>query len=541
MPVPSQPPATRSSQIRDHFPFCGNIRPAQEKALSAIERARDNGKKFVLLELPTGTGKSAVAIAAGKWASDWGSGAYVLSPQKALTAQYMRDFANEGLVELRGRSSYRCEDFKTDCEAGATLRAKNTAACLRCPYKIAKDEFVSQKMGVTNFDYFLAETLYSGQLPKRSMLVIDEGHNLEQKLLGFTDIEISPFALQRYSVAIPQIEDGDTSGASEWIQHQMIPAVTSFISDIPEEDVENSLHRREAENLLGRMHRFIGCNQEQWAFWSDRNRLVCRPLSAAKYAGEFLFSRADMVVIMSATILDFNVFRRTLGIEIEDCESLAVPSDFPTKNRQIVYRPLGSMNFRNKRETLPQVAEALDKLLRARPDRKGLIHTNSYEMNRFLTNALAAAGHGPRIITHGPGGAEGAIDRHMMTSGPTVLCSPAMTEGIDLRDDLSRFQVIVKVPYPNFKDPYVAARKQLDKGWYSWQTAMRLIQATGRSVRSQTDFAETYIVDSDCGEFRRRNRHLLPGWWLRAISDCAERKPAVSAKPNQAHQERRLF
>lgn len=541
MPERSQPSGTESTQIRDHFPFCSGVRRAQEKALAAIERARDHGKRFVLLELPTGTGKSAVAIAAARWASTWGNGAYILSPQKALTAQYLRDFGNAGLVELRGRASYRCEDFQTDCEVGGSLRGKDAAACLRCPYKIAKDEFVSQKLGVTNFDYFLAETLYSGQLPRRSMLVIDEAHNLEQKVLAFTDFEISPFTLQTYSVAIPAIDDGDTSGASEWIQDQMIPAVNNFISEIPEEDAERSEERREAENLLRRMRRFIGGNLEEWAFWSDEKRLVFRPLCAAKYAEDFLFSRAELVVIMSATILDFNVFRRTVALADEDCECLAVPSDFPVKNRPIFYRPLGSMNFRNKGTTLLKIAEALDKLLRARPDRKGLIHTNSYEMNRVLTNALAAAGHGGRIITHGSGGAEGAIERHTMSPGPTVLCSPAMTEGLDLRDDLSRFQVIVKVPYPNFKDPYVAARKQLDRGWYPWQTAMRLIQATGRSVRSETDFAETYIVGSDFGEFRRTNRHLLPGWWLDAITEPAERKPAASARPNQAEREYRLF
>src|SRR5712692_9169451 len=147
MSGPSQPSATAPSQIRDHFPFCDSIRPAQEKALAAIERARDNGKRFVLLELPTGTGKSAVAIAAAKWASTWGNGAYILSPQKVLTAQYVRDFGNGGLVELRGRASYRCDDFQTDCEVGGSLRRKDATACLRCPYKIAKDEFVSQEMG----------------------------------------------------------------------------------------------------------------------------------------------------------------------------------------------------------------------------------------------------------------------------------------------------------------------------------------------------------------------------------------------------------
>jgi ATP-dependent DNA helicase DinG len=541
MSEPSPPIAAGSSQIRDYFPFSEGIRPAQEKALAAIERARNNSKKFVLLELPTGTGKSAVAIAAAKWASTWGNGAYILSPQKTLTAQYMRDFATCGLVELRGRASYHCRDFETDCEVGGSLRGKDATACLSCPYKAAKDDFVSSKLGVTNFDYFLAETLYSGQLPRRSVLVVDEAHNLEQKVLGFTDFEIFPSTLQRYSVAIPTFENGDVEGASEWIQKEMIPAVDNFISNTPEEDVENSDSRREAENLLRRMRRFIGREQQEWAFWSDGNTLVFRPLCAAKYAGNFLFSRADIVVIMSATILDFKVFRRTLGLADQDCECLAVPSDFPVKNRPIYYRPLGSMNFRNKGETLPKIAEALDKLLRSRPDRKGLIHTNSYEMNRTLTKALAALGHGKRIITHEPGGAERDIERHSLSLGPTVLCSPAMTEGLDLRDDLSRFQVVVKVPYPNFKDPYVAARKQIDRGWYPWQTAMRLIQATGRSVRSQTDFAETYIVDSDFGEFRQRSRHLLPQWWLDAVIECTERRPSTSAGPSQAQRERKLF
>jgi len=115
-----------------------------------------------------------------------------------------------------------------------------------------------------------------------------------------------------------------------------------------------------------------------------------------------------------------------------------------------------------------------------------------------------------------------------------------MTEGIDLADDLSRFQVIVKVPYPVHKDPYVAARMR-EKGWYEWQTAMRLVQATGRSVRSATDFAETYIVDSEFGEFRRKSRRLLPSWWAEAVIEPAERKPVISERPAPKQGERKLF
>ena len=48
-----------------------------------------------------------------------------------------------------------------------------------------------------------------------------------------------------------------------------------------------------------------------------------------------------MVVIMSATILDFDVFFLILGIDEKDCVCLALPSEFPVENRPIFYRPLG--------------------------------------------------------------------------------------------------------------------------------------------------------------------------------------------------------
>jgi hypothetical protein len=99
------------------------------------------------------------------------------------------------------------------------------------------------------------------------------------------------------------------------------------------------------------------------------------------------------------------VFSRPLGIAERDCECLAVPSEFPVKNRPPTIA-LSAMNFFNKSGTLPKLAEALDKLLRARADRKGLIHTNSYEMNCILTGALQTAGDGHRVITHEPGDAD---------------------------------------------------------------------------------------------------------------------------------------
>src|SRR5579859_2903948 len=133
----------RSPRVAEFFPF-PEIRPAQEEALAAIEKAYASHKKFVILEVPTGGGKSGIAIAAAQWAKAvLGAGTYILSPQKTLTSQYLDDFAKIGLRELRGRNGYECAEFGTDCERGGMLRGGDKDLCQHCPYRAAKQDFIS--------------------------------------------------------------------------------------------------------------------------------------------------------------------------------------------------------------------------------------------------------------------------------------------------------------------------------------------------------------------------------------------------------------
>jgi len=98
----------------------------------------------------------------------------------------------------------------------------------------------------------------------------------------------------------------------------------------------------------------------------------------------------------------------------------------------------------------------------------------------------------------------------MSSKKPTVLLSPSMTEGVDLKGDASRFQVICKIPYPSLGDKIVRKRMNKWKWWYPLQTSKTIIQAIGRSVRSSDDFAVTYILDSDWERFFSRNENMFP-------------------------------
>jgi Rad3-related DNA helicase len=93
-----------------------------------------------------------------------------------------------------------------------------------------------------------------------------------------------------------------------------------------------------------------------------------------------------------------------------------------------------------------------------------------------------------------------------------------MTEGVDLFDDNSRLQIIVKMPYAYLGDPVIKRRMEIYEGYYNMLTALTLTQAYGRSVRSQEDHCHTYILDMCFSSFVRANGHILQSSFIEAIN-----------------------
>ncbi len=92
-----------------------------------------------------------------------------------------------------------------------------------------------------------------------------------------------------------------------------------------------------------------------------------------------------------------------------------------------------------------------------------------------------------------------------------------MTEGFDFSEDLARWQIIAKVPYPYLGDLQVSAKKDKDEEWYTLQAVMSIIQACGRVCRSDTDKGTTYMLDEDFLTLYDRCGHMFPRWWVDAL------------------------
>ncbi len=475
------------------FPY-DSVRPVQKGALEILARMFTKDIHFSIIEAPTGAGKSALAVATARYAStlsneDFDPGAYILTPHNNLAEQMISDFGNLGLTSIRGRKRYEAK-----C-AGA--------------YEYAKGAFVDSLIGVTNYAYFL----HARHLPERQALVLDEGHNLERSLLDMAGFRVTPQTCRAIDIDFPpRFGIHENGHIVDWLGAVVLPALRKHVRRCRE-----SAARREWEDLAERVADYMGMDdRSQWIAWSDdEGALAVKPLSVIAQARD-LFSRARFVLILSATIFDFPTFRRVLGMP-DEALTFCAPSDFPLCNRPIIYRPAGDMAAKTMNHTIPNLCTEIERILGEFSRTKGVIHTHSYTINQHVSQHLAAR-YGNRIITHGQNSKdrEQAIRRHCASDGPSVLVSPSLTEGIDLKGDLARFLIVCKVPYPRL-DTYTRVRCARDRAWYELQTAWALVQMIGRAVRSETDSATTFVLDPQFERFVKRNEKILPMWWRASI------------------------
>ena len=248
-------------------------------------------------------------------------------------------------------------------------------------------------------------------------------------------------------------------------------------------------------------------------------KIELKPLDISPYCRR-VFEKCSKVLIMSATILNSKAFCRSVGlIPDNEVKFIQVKSDFPTENRPIYPLNIAYLNFNNLQlsEVKSNISKALDNIMTIHRKDKGIIHTTSYEQLNFIKENIPQDNARRLLVTDPEIQRDEVIQEHINSVKPTVLISPSLHTGLDLKGELSRFQIITKVPYPNKGDRWINAKRHVDEDWYYWQTALKLAQAYGRSIRSKEDWAKTYILDSAFGYFLNKNRNVLPKWFIQAI------------------------
>ena len=577
---------TTVDDLLKKFPF-PTKRESQSGVLNQIGTAFDSGYKYILLEAPTGFGKSPVAIAAALTLDT----SYICTSTKDLQAQYSRDFPFVRLA--KGKNNFLClvkDDFMRNGTSKCGLDSNNAKCrhttadygpCMTnesfkdrgCKYRTLLKHYKINNRGTRKEEVFIDDDtrnyyqneysqwshlenlkekrlwgpceyyhqlnialtashsifnypMFLSLLPikkfrSRELLILDEAHLLETEIVGFTGISISKRRWKRY---IPDLKivDYGYNDIESWIDFlNDLEKRMLDLTDIREELVPDAITDTEK---LTRAIGDIRSNLKNWIVSeierenNEVTKVELKPLDISPYC-KGVFEKCNKTLMMSATILDSKTFCRSLGLPYDEVKFIQVGSDFPVQNRPIYPMGIAYLNINNlqQQEVKTKISRAIDNLMTLHRNHKGLIHTTSYDQLNFIREYISQTNKRRLLVTDPEIPRDEVISEHINSIKPTVLISPSLYMGLDLKDGLSRFQIITKVPYPNRGDRWIEEKRKINEQWYIWQTGLRLIQGYGRSIRSKEDWAKTYVLDSAFGSFVERNKNILPDWFIQAI------------------------
>lgn len=540
-------------EVLAHFPPGATPRPEQVRLLrrlaDAVSEAWEDeaAPRVMLVEAPPGVGKSHVAMTLARWSGD----AYLLTSQTLLQDQYEDLFGAE-LQLVKGRDNYRCEryaDAHVPTSQGMCRRPRGPSC--QCPYARAKAAALAGPIFCTNTVYFATLRRWHGEpLRRRRLLIVDEAHNLESQLVGAMTVSFpAPDMRAWFGAPLPRLDSAHAyrplmqdhlvrletrlRHVDETLEALRPPssATVDFLSMPPSAEEADLLAERDTlETALARVRFFVDDEDREWAVRygaGDEGALELVPLSVAESAAELLAQSGEVVVLSSAFLGHPAAVAEHLGLAESGVRVFRVGSPFELEQRPIVYRPVGRLSRATLADLEPALFGEVAAILERHAEDKGVIHAASYAAARRLMAGLAerAPREVPRLIFADSSQAKlRALELHRASPLPTVLVSPSLREGVDLPDDVLRFQVITKMPYPDLGDPWTAARRARDQRWYALETAKALVQAYGRSCRNADDHGTTYLLDAQFATFVQQYRVLLPEWFLDAAEPALRRQ-----------------
>jgi ATP-dependent DNA helicase DinG len=477
-------------------------------------------------------------------------------------------------------SGEKLEYYKTEYSNWIHLKNFDTSPQWNpCYYFDQLFQALKATHSIFNYSIFLSLLTNKNMMQQRELLVLDEAHLIETEIVKFRGLSISKKRWRRYIHDFKMVDYGfDLNGWLEFLidlektmlmligynslayslvkerkikygydskrntrarSKRIVSASEIFENDATLEiDIKSENGRnlqidkellidivQDIEKLTRTINNILS-SPKDWIVSEvhkenyDIMRVDLKPLDPSKYIRTIL-EKCSKTLIMSATILNHKSFEKNLGLDSEENKTkfIQIQSDFPVENRPIFPLSVEYLNFSNlqKIDVKTKISRAIDNIMHVHRNDKGIIHTSSYEQLAFIRENLSKMNSRRLILTDPEIDRDEVIKEHIESRKPTVLISPSLHTGLDLKDHLSRFQIITKVPYPNIADKWTSEKRKINKEWYYWQTALRLVQAYGRSIRSKEDWARTYVLDSAFNYFVKVNSNILPKWFLSAI------------------------
>lgn len=534
-------------------------RQEQSDALDFIIKTKTEkpDTKFFLMNMPVGVGKSHLSMMISDWyisKIDKDAKVDVITASKLLQDQYDDTYAS--VHNLKGKENYECTQYKCSCANGKEFNRLNKTSCTFCPYDDARLGYITGKLGLTNFYLYLIYALYNQGIMdqrKSNVLIVDEAHDFDEVMSDFISVKITESTVKKLKFTnegeiLRRLKKVSTLTQYitflEYLRSEIFSTIEDLDKTMSTTDRSAELDKRKLKigKVTGGKHTDVKLmqvvndlnqyaakidlflkeyaeNPHNWVMESSYNEKTktqefsLEPIWATDYLDKYVWSHYDMVVLMSGTILDKDLFSDLNGLERGKSVYYSIPSPFPVQNRPIYYMPLGKMSYQNKEQTFKNFVPYMYKILKKYEGKKGIIHTNSFELSNWIRRDVQDS----RLVFHDSTNKDEMLRKHFEDKDPTVFVSPSVGTGVSFDHEKSRFQIIAKIPFPSLASQKNKMRQKNNPEWYSWKTICGLMQMTGRSVRSKTDFADTIIIDSSFGDILRYSSKYLPTWFQEAI------------------------
>ena len=226
---------------------------------------------------------------------------------------------------------------------------------------------------------------------------------------------------------------------------------------------------------------------------------------------KYLFSTAQYCVLMSATIGNKNIYIENISDNVDKFIYTEVPSTFDFTNSPIYIYSNFKLSYSNKQTLLPSMLKTVINIIEAFGGLHGVIQTANYEIMNYIYNNIDSK-YKKRLFIYNDSKEKSEIIEQYKNTLNGILIGPSIYEGIDFPDEMCRFIIIMKMPYPSLGDEFTKAKMNIYKGWYESHTSNIIIQGIGRGIRNKTDWCQTFILDGNFVRLYRNTNTQYPDY-----------------------------
>ena len=253
---------------------------------------------------------------------------------------------------------------------------------------------------------------------------------------------------------------------------------------------------------------------DNYIYWLDINSkrtnviLTATPLNIAQKLSTVLFDNLDRLVFASATIVvngNFDYFKKSLGLDEEDCIEAIIKSPFDYDEQMSVYIPSDIQDSENINAFVSDASKFILNIL-LKTNGKAFILFTSYTMLNQIYYSISKKlkDKGFEVFLHGDKPRSQIIKEFKEAENPILFGTTSFWEGVDVQGENLSNVIITKLPFLVPTDPVVSAISKKIEGdggnsFMDFQLPEAIIkfkQGVGRLIRKKTDSGNIFILDN---------------------------------------------